>query len=194
MTLAYHAQNARNGRMAHDRMQREGVNMKGDRLWTMEEDAIVLATGANYAQLQKALPHRSYGALRARAQALGVAPKRHTWTGQEVTRLRRIYPTATEEELQLAFPGISITAIKSSAKHRGFRRARKPFKPTGDPVMDNLLQRCFEANLSMCGLDLECRTKSYFQKASWRNYGLNYNHIARALKVLDGSFQVEWVD
>jgi hypothetical protein len=45
------------------------------------------------------------------------------WSGKELNRLRVLFPHATDRELETAFPGHTLRAIKSRAYSLGVRRS-----------------------------------------------------------------------
>jgi hypothetical protein len=146
----------------------------------------------NYGALRKALRRRTYRALRARAGTLGITIKRHRWTAIEASRLRRLYPTATRDEILAALPGLRWKQIKAMAKYRRLHRARKPLKPTGFPIIDDIRLRAFHLNLSMVDLDAMARTRCYFQKACWHSGKISDRAVHRAIRALDGSIIAHW--
>ncbi|MBB3610954.1 hypothetical protein [Rhizobium sp. BK602] len=193
MSLAYYARNAATAERNRRRMRREGVNMRGDRLWTEEERQIILAIGPDFDAIRKKLPNRTRIAIASQCRKMGLKQQQqHIWSAAEISKLRKLYPSASREEICQEFTHSTWVNIMQTARYHGFRRKKRPFKPIGNPSVDEMLVKLFESNFSFPDLDKECRTKRYFQKAKWRYMRPNYNHIARALDVLDGEFRVEW--
>ncbi|NTI03474.1 hypothetical protein G6K88_15735 [Agrobacterium rhizogenes] len=193
MSLAYHARNTASAERARRRIQREGYNMKGDKLWTDEERQIILAIGPDFDAIRKKLPHRTRIAIASQCRKMGLKQQQqHIWSAAEISKLRRLYPSASREEICQEFVHSTWVNIMQTARYHGLRRKRRPFKPTGNPSVDEMLVKLFEAKFSLPDLDKECRTKRYFQKGKWRYKRPNYNHLAKALDVLDGEFRVEW--
>lgn len=192
MFLAYYARNAASAERTRRRIKREGHNMNGDKLWTEEEEKIVLQLAPDYDAICKLIPDRNRRSIRQKASDLGVAKEKHIFTGAEIGKLRRMYPRATWEEMLKAFPFSTQSRLKCVASYYGFRRARKPYKETGNIPIDELLKKCQHANMTLVELDLECRTKRYFTQENWRYRRPNYNRIVKAIELLEGRLSVEW--
>ncbi|MFW8587527.1 hypothetical protein ACOJBM_29455 [Rhizobium beringeri] len=58
--------------------------MRGDKLWSEDEIAIVHRLAPDYDAICKLIPHRTRKAIRVQASVFGKANKRHCWTGAEV--------------------------------------------------------------------------------------------------------------
>jgi hypothetical protein len=163
-------------------------------LWTEDDDAVAKRLYPDYQAICKALG-RTYSSIRHFCQRLGLAPKRHVWTAPEIARLRRMFPTATKDELRTAFHGFSFHHIALTATRHGFRRARRPFKPTGFDVIDQIRERSFQLGYSMPYLDEISCTKGYFTQQQWiAGKRVNYKAVAKAIKALDGEVSAEWND
>lgn len=160
--------------------------------WTEAEDNVVRLLFPDYKALEQVLRHRTYDAIKCRAAGLGIVPRKHVWTNLEVSRLRKLYSTASNAELLEAFPGVSIERIKGKAGHIGLRRKPKGFKPTGHPLLDQLRSRCFELNLSMIDLDAMAGTNKFFQKQLWHSGALSYARVAAGVHAIGGTLKVEW--
>ncbi len=195
MSLAYYARNAATAERNRRRMRREGMTMKGDKLWTEEERQIILAIGPDFDAIRKKLPKRTRIAIACQCRNMGMKQRvQHIWSAAEISKLRKLYPSATREDICREFSHSTWVNIMQTARYHGFRRKKRPFKPTGNTPVDEMLVKLFEAKFSLHDLDKECRTKRYFQKGKWRYKRPNYNHLAKALDVLDGEFRVEWRD
>ncbi|KAA1176464.1 hypothetical protein FP026_27880 [Rhizobium tropici] len=192
MSLAYYARNAATAERNRRRMRREGVTMNGYKLWTEEEKEIVRRLSPDYDAICKLIPSRKRRSIQHMASAMGVAGEKHLYTAAEISKLRRLYSTATWQEILEAFPFSDKERLKGVAKYHGFRRPRKKFKLTGDQPIDALLEKCAAANLSLVDLDKECRTKNYFRHCNWRSKPPNYTRIVKAIKLLEGQMRAEW--
>ncbi|MDK1377075.1 MULTISPECIES: hypothetical protein [unclassified Sinorhizobium] len=195
MSLAYYARNTASAERTRRRIRREGVNMKGDRLWTDEEREIVRRLAPDYDAMVKKLPHRTRIAVVSQAAKMGLRPKIHIWTASEISKLRKMYPTASAEEIVSAFPHSTWVNIQQAARYHGFRRARKPYKRTGIESLDDIREKCFYHRLTMADLDNMCKTKTYFTSMRWKGKKrVNYRAIGRAIEALDGRLSVQWND
>lgn len=192
MGLRWAARGARMAEMARERIAKTGMAPGGRPVWTARELALLAVMFPDYKRAVAVLERRSFSAVKQQAQAMGLTSNRHRWTGAEISRLRKLFPTADNETLQSAFPGIDLGKIKAMARYVGIRRQRRPFKVTGIQPIDQIRDRAFKLNISMVELDAMARTKYYFQKAEWHAGIINYRAIGRATKALNGLLAVRW--
>lgn len=194
MDLRTLTKNARSAARARARLLRDGVTPSGHKVWTDEEDLACRLFYPDYFALSRILPHRSPVAVRQRCGRLGLVRRYASWPAIERQKLRRLYPSATREEICAAFPGVSWVNICSAARRYGYKRNRKPYKITGVVALDQVRARCFEIKWIMRDLDEEARTKRYFQKRGSASRWPNFQAIRRAVVVLGGDFEVRWSD
>jgi len=168
--------------------------MNGRRIWTEAEDKICRYLHPDLQAIRARLSDRSYQAIRQRCNKLGLSPKRHVWTAAEVSRLRKLYPRATQAELLSAFPFTDMQGLMSKASSLGYCREKKPYVPTGHQVLDQIRERCRDLGLIMKELDDIARSKRFFQKQGWRGSTFNHRVLSRSVKTLGGSLRVEWDD
>lgn len=192
MRLLYAARGAASAYRARERMARTGRTPSGHWLWTKEEDYIVRSLYPDYNALRRKLPRRTRYALKARAARLGVIRKDHVWLAVEVSRVRRMYPRATQEELMAALPNLSLSQIRSKAKDIGVRRARRKPVTTGYPLIDVIRDRAFDLRLSMVDLDAMAGTKRFYQSSGWRGGNFNRKFVLRAIEALGGVVSIQW--
>ncbi|TCL70517.1 hypothetical protein [Rhizobium sp. BK251] len=194
MDLAYLAKNAAIAERARRRMRREGVTMKGHKLWTDAERDVLRELAPDYNAMCKRLPHRTHKAIEGECARLGLRKKIHIWTAAEISKLRRLYPNASVEEICATFPHSTWTNIQQAARYHNLFRSRKPYKLTGNHPVDSMLKRLLPANVNLADLDKELRTKRYFRKQKWRHQRPNYNRLVKAIEWLDGRLEVHWND
>jgi hypothetical protein len=190
--IGWAARNAIMAERMRARMQRSGRTPRGHMLWTKQEDEIIRRLYPNYKALRKALRRRTFKAIRVRASACGFTVKRHRWTAAEASRLRRLYPTASHEELLAAFPGVSLRQATAKANQIKVFRKRRPLAATGYPIIDEVRLRAFQLNITMVDLDAMSRTRCYFQKAGWHTGWISERAIYRAVMALDGGLSARW--
>jgi len=194
MYLSDYSRYVESGQRARRRMRFLGETPKGHPLWTASEDAICKQYGSDYSVLMKKLPHRTYQALRSRCQKLGVRPRRQLLTSAELSKLRRLGPTAPAEKLLQEFPTRTLSQLHALRKHYRIPREKPPLVATGYPILDAIRERCTALRYSMVDLDEIAGTKSYFRKGHWHKNGLNYLAICRAVVALDGEITPRWRD
>lgn len=192
---------ARREKLREERAEarRLGVTVKArtvvDKTWTTAEDDTVRRLYPDYAAMSDVLRHRSYSALRKRADSLGLCTRRHVWTTTEQARLRKLW-SKSPAELRAAFPGITYVSIVHQGQFLGLPlRGKPPLGLTGDWLCDAIRDRCRVLGYSMGQLDRMACTGSYFEKASWRQKsGHQWKPMVKAAKMLGGELRVEWPD
>jgi hypothetical protein len=174
-------------------MVRSGFAPGGRPLWTAKELKTVQRHFPDYAKIQKKLPHRGYSGIKYQARRMGLTTARHMWTGIEVLRLRRHYPTAPKEDLLAAFPGLRWKQIKGKASNIKVRRVRRPLVPTGDDLLDEIRTRATTLGYTMVDVDEISSTKKYFRKARWHGKkNPNHKTAGRAVMALGGRLTAKW--
>lgn len=191
MSLAYFSRNADFAERTRERIRRAGY-VAGQRLWTDGEREKIKQLAPDYKALRKALRSRSYVAIRHQAGKLGLTKEIHIWTGAELSKLRKLYPTASPQDICAAFPHSTWQNIQQTARYHGFRRKRKGYKLTGIPGLDEVRRRCFEIGWTMPDLDKAARTGTYFSRAGWIGKRINHRALGRAIEALDGAVMPEW--
>lgn len=192
MDLSYYRECLAKSIKAKERTKRTGLTPNGRRIWSAEEDDIFRTLYPDYPAIRAALPDRNLKGLHERGARLGLARPLHWWKASEITRLRRLYPTASRATLHEEFPGVSWIAIGQAAVKRGIYRARRRYKRTGFLPIDEILGRLEELGWTLKDLDEESKTGKYFRNGYWRRSKPNYGKLARAVRALDGKFVVEW--
>ncbi|MES4993883.1 hypothetical protein ABVB70_26685, partial [Agrobacterium radiobacter] len=109
MDLSFHNRTLTISMQVKERIRRTGYTPSGFKVWTAEEDEIVKSLYPLYAEMQLRFPERSLKALHGRCERLGIAKKLHWWTAAEISKLRRLYPTASRD-LPLNFHPVAIRA------------------------------------------------------------------------------------
>lgn len=103
--IAFLVAGVASGDRARARMTRHGCTPKGDALWSEQELDTLRKYHPDYQAAMRALGgKRTYPSVRAKAQQLGLTPKREHWTGQQVLRLRKIFRSGTSQQVRDAFP------------------------------------------------------------------------------------------
>lgn len=179
---------------ARRRMLLNGVTPNGHPLWEPREVAPVLGRYPDYQSIFPELERRTTPAVYNKARRLGITkPRAAPWSDNEILRLRRVYPRGTRDEVLAAFPGRTYAAISKAANARGIYRGPKPLKPTGDKVLDQILARARERNVSMEELDATTRKRPYFRKRGWQNGRFDFAAHSRAVAFLGGKVRINWL-
>lgn len=191
MDLSIASQIAARGQRTRAAIARRGYVGRGMKLWCPTEDQIMRRYYPDYSALQAALPGRTRSAIVSRTKTLSLAPSRPHWTAAEASRLRRLYPTASREEMIAAFPRHEIGAIIHKARSMKLYRRKRSYVSTGVPLIDEIHDRCFHLNIYMPELDKMAGTKRFFQTGQRR---LDYRCIGRAVRALGGELTIKWAD
>lgn len=195
MSLAFYARAAASGQRSRRMIELRGVTPNGTKLWTDAELDILIMHQRCYRLMYQKLPHRSPLAIRVKYRSLGLPtprPPRHRWTALEISKLRKLFPSASAEHICSVFPHSGWNAICKAALYHNLRRRRRPYKLTGIPALDEVRRRCFEIGWSMTDLDKAARTRSYFSKAGWIGRRVNHRALGRAIEALDGVVLAHW--
>lgn len=181
---------------ARQQMARTGTTFAGAPLWTTSEDEVCRRHYPDYAALQKALPNRSFNAIKSRCRTLGIVRTIRAYTGRDLKILRAGYATTDLTTLLEQFPGRTPAALKRQATELGLKRPRLPYAPSGDYLLDALRQRCREERYCMADLDEYVKQDRYFRHRHWRGPrgSISYTHIIRAIHELGGRLRIEWSD
>lgn len=194
----YELRNLVRGAAAAERIRRQmartGKNPNGHPLWTDVELAACRELYPDFKAIKHRLRRRSLVAIQQKCRELDLSEKRNAWTGTEIAKLRKLYPAATREELAAAFPNHPFNSIKIAANRRGIFRIKKPYVPTGHPLLDEVRARCYELKLTMPDLDAISRTKKYFRQSGWQSNRRAHPAMVRAVVALAGTMKVEWGD
>jgi hypothetical protein len=194
MDLQAAARGAITSHRMRERIRREGQNCKGHWLWTRKEDELVKTLYPNYLNLRKALPRRSFEAIKARACGLGVTKKLIPWTTTDISRLRKLSSRETTfRELEAEFPGRNKDAIRAAAQYHKIKKKRRSLKSTGFGSYDQIRRRATELNISMSDLDYLAGTRRFFQTSAWRCVAHpNGKIVFKAVAALGGRLVIEW--
>jgi len=196
MYLSDYSRYVSQGRKASARMRRRGINPRGDRLWSDEEDATCRELYPDYQALAGALPHRTMEALKTRCRSLGIARKVHIWTAKERSDFRRLYATADREEVLRRFPHLNVDSFHTYGQRLRVQRPKAPPALTGNYLLDELRQRARDEGLTMPDLDEFAGSREYFKCKRWRpgRGRIKYDFIVRAIHELGGRLQIVWSD
>jgi hypothetical protein len=187
MTLSsYDYQGAKSAARMRERNARLG-HINGHPLWSDGEDRMLRRAYPDYATARRELPDRTFRALKKRARTLGIQKRHHTWTGNDLAKLRRLYPAATKQELHAAFPGLSFSAIEKMANVKHIWKKKRPLRKTGNALLDAIRERARSLGYTMPDLDKEAHTRRFFGEREWREYAHPvYDCLYRAVEALGG--------
>jgi len=166
----------------------------GDAIWTQREIDVCREHHPDFVMMKKKLPRRTRGAIAEMCRRLRLTDPPKPWTGAEHTRLRKMYPSASWEEILAAFPGRTRQGIVQVAFRRGLTRDRKPYKIVGHLALDQVRQRCFELGLFMPDLDEWVNGKGFFSRLAYQGRRPHMHKVERAANALGGKLMVQWAE
>jgi hypothetical protein len=181
---------AKLGQLTKERIAKADFTISGAPLWTPDEDALCRQLFLDRPALKKALKRRTTRAIDHRCIRLGLSTKLHWWTDDEIATLRRLYPAGSWDELHQAFPGVTRACIRQMAHLHRISRRRKPYKMTGDLLVDQFKQRCFELRLTLRELN-EAAGNTDFLRLH-RERSRRRASLTKALNVLSGELKIDW--
>ncbi|MBK1976156.1 hypothetical protein JIX58_10410 [Brevundimonas diminuta] len=170
-------------------MARTGLTYSGQRLWTIEEIAILRNLHPDYGALVRALPGRTLAAIQNKAQRFGLVRPRRIWSEAEFAAIKPLYVRgAPMPEILDRLESKTKRQVWTKAANRGIRRPRRAPCLTGFAVLDSVRRRAFDLRLSMADLDDLAGRKSYFK----RPRRMDWSAVQRVLPHLGGQVEVFW--
>lgn len=169
------------------------MNKKVSRRWENWEEELVERYHPDYRAVLKALPHRSYSAVRKRAQSLGLAPKRQRWTAATVRKALALHKIMPRREVVRHFENESPDRIVQILHYFRSLGGPRRFASTSDPIVDAILKRAWNRQYTLRDIDRAIGAKRYFGARDF-DYRLDPDHIAHAVEHMGGELYVEWED
>ncbi|QND67633.1 hypothetical protein HB777_29320 [Mesorhizobium loti] len=178
-------------------MQKTGFTMRGFALWRKHEDDACRSLYPDYKALSAALPNRTRKALEKRCFQLGITRRNRILTEEEERRFRKLYRSATKNELYEAFPDLTAAQLHNFGRRRGLKRPRIYLR-SGDKLLDGLRDECWRLGITMADLDYFTRLSNrYFALTRWRRSPIRYDFVRKAIREMGGkvtSDGVKWPD
>lgn len=194
MRLSPNARGAVSAENARRAMTRRGVTPNGYRLWDPPEARNLRYGYPDYDGVMAINTRRTRTAHHSKARRMGITtPRARDWDPNELFKLHQLFPRATQAELLQALPGRTWKAICNRARADGYRRKARPLKPTGNAVLDQILERARRLNWSRAELDAETNSRRYFELMGWRNGRWDQKIHIRAVQVLGGQLRACWM-
>lgn len=188
------AQNIASGDRARDRMRRTGVTPSGHALWEPPEAGSLRMGYPNYSKVLAQVRRRTRAAAHSKASRMGITVRRAAPWNAEVDkpRMRKLYPSAPKPVLLHAFPGRSWNAIAAKARSWGFARERRHFWSRGNPLVDSLVLKALERNLSITDLDQMGRSRGFFSRRHDRLSRHGLAVVLRAAREMGAVVRARW--
>lgn len=161
--------------------------------WTLKEHEVVVSHWPDVEAIIKRLPHRSKRAIHAFAGRCNLTLQRHIWTAAEDAKLRKFAAEGRKRKEMAAELGLTITQVAGRLSYARIPLARKPPKPSSNPLVTAIRQRAFECHMTLADLDRSLGDQKIFRQAAGRQC-VRHIHIERAIKALGGVLVVKWVD
>jgi hypothetical protein len=131
--------------------------------WTAAQDRKILKYSHEpLPKLARRFRGRTERAVRHRRHLLvGYLNPLTSWKTTELTKLRSLWPSATHDDIQIAFPDRSWGAIKVSAKKEGLHRPHR-LAASANELRDAIRRRAREDGISFAKLGAQTACGSYF--------------------------------
>jgi DNA-binding CsgD family transcriptional regulator len=161
--------------------------------WTLREHEVVISHWPDIATIMQILPHRSVHAIRTFAGKCNLRKPVHSWTQREHSVLKKrvsegVNSRAIAEEL-----GLSKEQVVARMRYTKMRYPRRLPRSSGNDVMDAIMLRLHQLNMSRRDLDQLCKTGNcFFQWSPARR--IDPRHVWKAVNLLEGKFRVDWSD
>jgi len=194
MSLHHFARGAIAAENARRAMVLRGFTPNGHPLWDRPETHNLRFGHPDYDAVMALNTRRTRPAHHSKAGRMGITkPRAREWDPNELFKLHRLYPRATRPELLSALPGRTWTAICNRAHADGYRRDPRSLKPTGNALLDQILERARLRNWSRAELDAETNSRKYFQRNGWRGGKWDHKAHLKAVKLLGGQLRARWL-
>ena len=190
MDLSRNAESAKRAR--HPQSRR---TIFSNEIWEQSEDDVLRATATlTLSEVQKLLPHRTACAIDKRRGRLHLLRRKlKPWTTREDRILSANIDKMDCRTIASLLPGRSKHAVQSHAWFLGVRKGYlRPPKATGFLVYDEVRNRAYEDRVSLCALDRELGTGTYFQQNDKKRP--DWKKLARAVAFFGGQMTVDWKD
>jgi hypothetical protein len=173
-------------------MARTGKTLAGQRLWIEAEIKFMYRFYPDYERLRKLLPGRSLSAIKSKALRMGITRPLRIWSDENLKRLKGPYRQGLSiDDIRALLPGKTARQIWHRAAYSGWRRPRKPPKPTGLQPDDAVRNRSFERKYTLRDLDEYVAAGGYFLRRPSRT---NWKKISKAVETLEGHMSIIWSD
>lgn len=170
MPLSWIAKGAASAERGRRLMALRGVTPNGHPLWQSWEVQPLVQMHPAYGSIFPVLDRRTHPAVYSKAGRLGIATKRPLpWSENEIVRLRKVYPRGTREDILTAFPGRTYGAIAKAANERKIYREKRQPVPTGNRLLDQILERTRVLGYSRSDLDRMSLGAGYFARKKWKS-------------------------
>lgn len=170
-------------------MARTGLTYSGQRVWTIEEIAILRNLHPDYGALVQALPGRTLGAIQNKAQRLHLVRPRRIWSEGEFTIMKPLYARGVPmADILERLDRKTSKQVWAKASGRSIRRPRRVPCLTGHAPVDAVRRRAFDLHMSMADLDAIAGRRGYFQ----RPRRIDWSAVQRVLPHLGGRVEVCW--
>lgn len=161
--------------------------------WTLKEHEVVVSHWPDVEAIRKRLPHRSKRAIHAFAGKCNLTTPRHIWTTAEDAKLRKLAAQGMTRREIASELGMSLNSVFGRLAYTRTSIARKPPKPSCNPLVTAIRQRAFDLHMTLADLDRSLGDQKVFRQAAGRQC-VRHIHIERAVKALGGRLTVEWID
>jgi hypothetical protein len=179
-----------------------GGRLSNQREWIAEEEQLlseVYPKGLTVAM--QAFPYRTKDSIHGKAKKMGLSCSQQLhWTGREEAVLRRLWVSATTEEISKQLSRHRWNAIRRRAQRMGLS-ARAIFvrqqraRHSSDPIVEEIYQRMQQRGFTLVDLD-EAADIGRNVSGAWFNDRSRpqLRQIRKAIEALGGKLVIVWED
>lgn len=171
-------------------MEFTGLTPNGHPLWSGREAGNLVGGYPDYSSVLALDVRRTRPAHHSKALRLQITrPRAPEWQLQEIATVRRTFAREPREAIMAAVPARSWASICRRGWSMGLRRPRRPYRPTGDVLIDQTLGRLWSKRLTKANLDVFVGRRDYFQRGRGRGQIGRRRHTSRRFFILGGTLR-----
>jgi hypothetical protein len=114
------------------------------------------------------------------------------WKTTEVKRLKDMYRSASQEEIEAAFPNRSWSAIHTQAIRVGL--CTRTIVSRRSVLIDEIRRRAREDRISFHAVGVQCGAGRQFLLYSRKSQNIDMNKVVRAVEFFGGRLIIDWQD
>ncbi len=159
--------------------------------WTLKEHEVVVSFWPDLEEIRRRLPHRSEQAIKSFAGKCNLRRHIHVWSEGEDAALRKRVREGISRKQIAREMGMTLNQVANRMAYITLRYESRAPKPSGHRLMDAILQRAFDLNMSRRELDDACGSGGAFSRWSPARQ-ISTKHLVAAVRYMEGTLTAEW--
>lgn len=160
--------------------------------WTLKEHEVVINHWPDVDAIHRLIPHRTRIAIQSFASKCNLTKEIHSWTGTQDSLLRKRVREGVPRRAIATELGMTLNQVANRMQYVGLHYGKKPPEPTGNRLMDAVLRRAFDLNLSRRDLDAECGGKGEPFRRWAPTRKISIEKVRHAVEFLGGELDAVW--